>query len=105
MLDWSYAEVWAFLRELDVPWCKLYDAGYTSLGSTHNTLRNPLLRTQDGGYLPAWMRESPLAHRTDPTVQDGSQERAGRISSKSHTATPTPTPTPAATASATPVHY
>lgn len=58
VLDWSYAEVWAFLRELDVPWCSLYDEGYTSLGSTHNTLRNPLLRNEDGSYKPAWMRES-----------------------------------------------
>jgi FAD synthetase len=27
VLDWSYAEVWQFLRELDVPWCTLYDEG------------------------------------------------------------------------------
>lgn len=56
VLDWSYAEVWDFLRELDVPTCVLYDEGYTSLGSTHNTLRNPLLRNEDGSYKPAWMR-------------------------------------------------
>ncbi|GMK58182.1 hypothetical protein CspeluHIS016_0502140 [Cutaneotrichosporon spelunceum] len=65
VLDWSYAEVWQFLRELDVPWCTLYDEGFTSLGSTHNTARNPLLKT-DAGYEPAWK------------LQDPSQERAGR---------------------------
>ncbi|BEI90161.1 uncharacterized protein CcaverHIS019_0302310 [Cutaneotrichosporon cavernicola] len=65
VLDWTYTEVWQFLRELGVPWCSLYDEGFTSLGSTHNTAPNPLLKT-DAGYEPAWK------------LQDPSQERAGR---------------------------
>ncbi|GAA5883096.1 hypothetical protein JCM1840_000039, partial [Sporobolomyces johnsonii] len=44
---------------------------YTSLGSTHNTFPNPLLRKTDdpavlGGWLPAW------------DLEDEAQERAGR---------------------------
>lgn len=89
ILDWSYAQVWDFLRHPDltlgaesdsgadsdkakgIEWCEMYDYGYTSLGSTHNTFPNPLLKATDdpnvlGGWKPAW------------ELQDESQERAGR---------------------------
>jgi FAD synthetase len=59
ILDWSYQEVWQFLRTFEQPYCSLYDEGYTSLGEQDNTINNPFLKVEepDGNirYLPAYM--------------------------------------------------
>ncbi|XP_069949334.1 FAD synthase isoform X2 [Cherax quadricarinatus] len=58
ILNWKYNNVWDFIRGLYLPYCSLYDRGYTSLGSQDNTLPNPLLETKDRigqvMYLPAY---------------------------------------------------
>ncbi|XP_025815659.1 probable FAD synthase [Panicum hallii] len=66
ILDWSYSDVWSFLLTCKVKYCSLYDQGYTSIGSIHNTVPNELLRDGSGGYKPAYK------------LSDGGLERAGR---------------------------
>jgi len=70
ILNWSYNQVWSFISDLDVPYCSLYDRGYTSIGSSLNTNQNPLLkfksRKGEVFYLPAYM------------LKDEEHERSGR---------------------------
>ncbi|KAL7539266.1 hypothetical protein ACHAXR_009133 [Thalassiosira sp. AJA248-18] len=72
ILDWTYGHVWHFLRFFELPYCSLYDDGYTSLGTVKNTLPCPALR-KDGEneeYWPAYM------------LREWGLERAGRIDKK-----------------------
>jgi len=64
ILDWTYCEVWQFLRKFELPYCKLYDEGYTSLGSKTNTEKNPQLRLPDGRYSPAYFLTDEEFERT-----------------------------------------
>ncbi|KAL0309670.1 UNVERIFIED_CONTAM: FAD synthase [Sesamum radiatum] len=80
ILGWSYRphlsllngrDVWAFLLTCKVQYCTLYDQGYTSIGSIHDTVPNGLLylgKSSDGEakFKPAYL------------LPDGRSERAGR---------------------------
>ncbi|KAI8817651.1 uncharacterized protein EV422DRAFT_540434 [Fimicolochytrium jonesii] len=67
ILDWDYTAIWRGMELLHVPYCILYDEGYTSLGGVDNTQRNPALRNDSDGYDPAYK------------LTDGTRERDGRI--------------------------
>ncbi|KAI0888779.1 putative FAD synthetase [Annulohypoxylon maeteangense] len=58
VIDWHYREVWGFIRALGIPYCPLYDKGYTSLGGIDDTHPNPALKggsKADGGqFRPAY---------------------------------------------------
>ena len=68
ILNWPYDFIWKFLLKFNIPYCSLYDKGYTSLGSTFNTHPNPNLKTNENEYKPAHQLEL------------GSLERSGRFS-------------------------
>jgi FAD synthetase len=70
ILDWSYRDVWTFLKNLGIPYCSLYDQGYTSLGTRVDTFPNDALKIAPNEFLPAWQ------------LQDGKLERAGRENKK-----------------------
>jgi FAD synthetase len=54
ILSWNFGDIWKFLREFKLPYCRLYDEGYTSLGSRFDTDKNPALLRPDGTYRPAY---------------------------------------------------
>ncbi|KAK9813658.1 hypothetical protein WJX73_002147 [Symbiochloris irregularis] len=68
VLSWSYSEVWTFLRTTGVPYCRLYDQGFTSVGSITNTFPNSALKKEDGTFAAAHL------------LADSRLERAGRAS-------------------------
>lgn len=70
VLDWTYGDVWQFLRQFELSYCSLYDEGYTSLGKRCDTELNPALKRPDGTYAPAY------------TLLNWSEERSGRSSKK-----------------------
>eukprot|EP00584_Thalassiosira_punctigera_P016619 CAMPEP_0172554626 /NCGR_PEP_ID=MMETSP1067-20121228/55516_1 /TAXON_ID=265564 ORGANISM="Thalassiosira punctigera, Strain Tpunct2005C2" /NCGR_SAMPLE_ID=MMETSP1067 /ASSEMBLY_ACC=CAM_ASM_000444 /LENGTH=767 /DNA_ID=CAMNT_0013343031 /DNA_START=294 /DNA_END=2597 /DNA_ORIENTATION=- len=72
ILDWTYGQVWHFLRLFELPYCSLYDDGYTSLGNVKDTLPCPALKKsgEKDEYWPAYM------------LRDWDLERAGRIDKK-----------------------
>lgn len=93
ILNWNYGHVWHFLRLFRLSYCSLYDQGYTSLGTTKDTLPCPALAVNrgdeaalasqgedDNGTMPSTTSTSNLP-RFWPAymLRDWDQERAGRI--------------------------
>ncbi|KAJ2671062.1 FAD1 flavin adenine dinucleotide synthetase [Coemansia sp. RSA 1085] len=75
ILDWTFEDIWEYMRTDRISYCCLYDQGYTSLGDVDTTTKNPAL-FKDGKYQPAWS----LTH--------SSLERSGRSSAGSSNASP-----------------
>lgn len=66
LLDWNHANIWEYLLKNNVPYCSLYNNGFTSIGNMNNTVPNPHLRLTDDQYKPAY------------ELIDDELERAGR---------------------------
>ena len=81
VLEWSYSEVWTFIRHINLPYCPLYDKGFTSLGNPSTTHPNrQLLVRSDETML--------LKYRPAFELEDESAERAGRDNSFHQPTTP-----------------
>ncbi|XKL63405.1 hypothetical protein PGB90_005769 [Kerria lacca] len=66
LLHWSYKNVWDFLRCANVPYCSLYNEGYTSLGAKSNTSVNSGLKFVskcDVYYKPAFLLHEDITER------------------------------------------
>lgn len=68
ILDWNYSELWYFIIRLNIPYCSLYDLGYTSLGSPENTVQNKSLIIKEQSnqtirYHPAYMLDNDYNER------------------------------------------
>uniref|UniRef100_A0A914MD05 FAD synthase n=1 Tax=Meloidogyne incognita TaxID=6306 RepID=A0A914MD05_MELIC len=67
LLDFSYSDIWILLRYLCIPYCCLYDQGYSSLGERKKTAKNPHLKIIENGegegYFPAYMLKDEKSER------------------------------------------
>lgn len=59
-----------FIKHLDIPYCALYDLGYTSLGGTNDTHPNPKLQTGGDANQPRY--------RPAYELTEDDEERLGR---------------------------
>lgn len=71
LLDWTCRDIWDYIIHYKVPYCILYDLGYTSLGDKSNTIPNPHLQYDDPETGTSTYRKA--CEMTDDTL-----ERAGR---------------------------
>lgn len=74
ILDWTCRDVWQYMYLYNVPYCSLYQKGYTSIGNKKNTKPNPYLRVIDEttGAIVAYRPGHELIDNDD-------LERAGRV--------------------------
>ena len=54
LFDWDYHQVWHLLKGGNLPYCELYDQGYTSIGTRFDTVPNEALRDEEGNFQPAY---------------------------------------------------
>ncbi|KAF2265850.1 adenine nucleotide alpha hydrolases-like protein [Lojkania enalia] len=82
VIDWHYVEIWTFIRHLNIPYCILYDRGYTSLGGTRDTHPNPALRKplSTQGNVPNGTANGTTTPKFRPAYEliDDYEERLGR---------------------------
>ena len=78
ILDWDYCAIWSFLRKLELPYCSLYDEGFTSIGERHNSRPNPRLMIGEEEEGNEGQNNSEK-YRPAYELTDGDLERLSRI--------------------------
>jgi len=68
VIEWHYVEIWAFIRHLGIPFCSLYNQGFTSLGGMTDTHPNPALA----------LDAKAMKFRPAYELVDDNEERLGR---------------------------
>jgi len=95
ILVWTYGHIWHYLRTFQLPYCCLYDQGYTSLGTVLDTMPCPALAV--AGYRDSNNNNASGTNNSSSTtssngipkywpaymLRDYDQERAGRITKES----------------------
>ncbi|EDV58679.1 FAD synthase [Drosophila erecta] len=71
LLEWSYHDIWSYFRLNNLPYCCLYDQGYTSLGDRSSTRLNPSLLAYD-------KKLGKMTHRPAYELEDVRLERINR---------------------------
>uniref|UniRef100_A0A336KMK0 FAD synthase n=1 Tax=Culicoides sonorensis TaxID=179676 RepID=A0A336KMK0_CULSO len=73
LLEWTCDDIWDYLLQNQVPYCKLYDCGYTSIGDKSNTIPNPYLKFVDA-------KTGEIRYKPAFELKNGDAiERAGRL--------------------------
>ena len=54
IIDWTTAEVWEFIHEYDIPYCCLYDEGFTRLGCIGCPMGSPAQRMKEFERYPKY---------------------------------------------------
>ncbi|XP_017047988.2 FAD synthase [Drosophila ficusphila] len=71
LLEWSYHDIWSYIRINNLPYCCLYDQGYTSLGDRSSTHLNPSLLAYDENL-------GKMTYRAAFELEDTRMERVNR---------------------------
>ena len=50
IMYWQYDKIWPVIYALEIPYCKLYQEGYTSLGNKSNSVKNQSLLVEGNTY-------------------------------------------------------
>lgn len=72
LLDFNYRNIWNYIEKNNIPYCSLYDKGYTSIDNIYNTIPNPKLKYYDiKNNIYKYLSAKKLLYNID--------ERLGRI--------------------------